>query len=40
LAAEYAWARLWLRKFRKMADDIQNKAENQVNKWRGKQEVK
>ena len=36
LAAEYAWARLWLRKFRVMAKDVQSRAEEQFRKLRPK----
>jgi len=36
LAAEFAWARLWLRRVRRAAKDLQQKADEQVKKWTGR----
>lgn len=36
LAAEYAWARLWLRRFRRAGKQLQRKADEQIKKWTGR----
>ena len=34
LAAEFAWARLWLRRFKKAGKTLQHKADAQIRKWK------
>lgn len=36
LAAEFAWARLWLRRIRRARKDLQHKADEQFKKWTGR----
>lgn len=36
LAAEFAWARLWLRRIRRTGKELQHKAEDQFKKWSGR----